>query len=72
MDSQSLLEIRMGGCKGMVAVWPDRIMRSVAGGSGYSMIVRPSMQKFPSDLDNLAARSVALYQSLYSAGAATV
>lgn len=48
-----LVQIRMGGCKGMLAVWPDEVMRSVAGRPGYKVLVRPSMAKFPSNRNSL-------------------
>ncbi|CAN0497211.1 unnamed protein product [Laminaria digitata] len=51
--SRSFMKVRMGGCKGMLVVWPDSVMEEVAGRPGYSIIWRPSMQKFPSDLDDL-------------------
>ena len=37
----------------MLAVWPDSVMRSVSGRGGYKVLVRPSMQKFPSERNNL-------------------
>ncbi|CAN0359281.1 unnamed protein product [Ectocarpus sp. 12 AP-2014] len=49
----SAFQIRMGGCKGMLAVWPDSVMRSVSGRGGYKVLVRPSMQKFPSERNTL-------------------
>lgn len=48
-----LFQIRMGGCKGMLAVWPDSVMESVAGRAGYKVLVRPSMEKFPSNRTSL-------------------
>lgn len=37
----------------MLAVWPESVMKSVAGSGIYKVLVRPSMQKFPSDRNNL-------------------
>ncbi|CAM9929840.1 unnamed protein product [Ectocarpus sp. 12 AP-2014] len=49
----SAFQIRIGGCKGILAVWPDWVMRSVSGRGGYKVLVRPSMQKFPSERNTL-------------------
>lgn len=37
----------------MLAVWPDEVMTSVTGVPGCMMAVRPSLQKFPSDRNDL-------------------
>lgn len=37
----------------MLAVWPDSVIRSVSGRGGYKVLVRPSMQKFPSERNTL-------------------
>lgn len=37
----------------MLAVWPDAVMRSVSGRTGYKVLVRPSMVKFPSNRKSL-------------------
>lgn len=49
-------KVRIGGCKGMLAVWPDDVMRRVAGSSELLMAVRPSMKKFESGRDDLDVR----------------
>ncbi len=37
----------------MLAVWPDSVMRSVSGRAEYDVLVRPSMDKFPSNRNSL-------------------
>ena len=37
----------------MLAVWPDEVMRKVSGRTGYKVLVRPSMEKFPSNRNSL-------------------
>ena len=37
----------------MLAVWPDSVMGRASGRRGDKALVRPSMQKFPSDRDTL-------------------
>lgn len=49
----NFVQIRMGGYKGMLAVWPDSVMRSVSGRAGYKVLVRPSMDKFASERTSL-------------------
>ena len=48
-------QVRIGGCKGMLAVWPDKVMARVSGKPGCMMAVRPSLQKFPSNRNDLEA-----------------
>ncbi|CAN0335609.1 unnamed protein product, partial [Ascophyllum nodosum] len=49
----SAFQVRIGGCKGMLAVWPDKVMARVSGKPGCMMAVRPSLQKFPSNRNDL-------------------
>eukprot|EP00752_Nemacystus_decipiens_P006552 g5899.t2 len=49
----SAFQIRMGGCKGMLAVWPDTVMERVSRGTGCKVLVWQSMKKFPSNRNTL-------------------
>lgn len=54
-DPPSAYQIRYGGCKGVIAVWPG-------GAGGYRLSLRPSMRKFESSHSIIEVASWTRYQ----------
>lgn len=54
----------------MLAVWPDSVMESVPGRTGYKVLVRPSMEKFASDRSSLEVLlpPINMHQEMIGAG----
>lgn len=51
-------QVRIGGCKGILTVWPGDVMKRVCGSSGYDIAVRPSLRKFESPRNDLEVRGL--------------